>query len=72
MMFVSRMCWYLIESIVPSTSNISPMPLAAKQAQSKKHPPNAFHEILHHFFPRTYICSLQPDVMALQTEETAT
>ena len=33
-MFASRICWYLIESILPSTSKMFPVPLAAAQAQS--------------------------------------
>ena len=38
-MFDSRICWYLIESPLPSTSEMFPMPLAATQAQSMIDPP---------------------------------
>ena len=66
-MFASRICWYLVESILPSTRTVFPVPLAATQPQSMMDPPPCltvgkvfFSWNAAPFFLQTYLCWLWP------------
>ena len=66
-MFASRICWYLFQSMLPLTNEMCPVPLAATQPQSMIDPHLCFRvgEVffswnLAPFFLQTYLCTLWP------------